>query len=133
LRTGGHQSPFRFRQLLGRLFKFSENHEHNSLGTAGHSFPIPHHIPTNRLSSAMSQRSALRAAGHHFTSVSADFAAGCLGCLRTTDRVSSRTGYQLVVLIENRSVQMESQPVIWNGFENQSGGGGGHKLQSKHI
>jgi len=109
LRTAGHQSPFRFRQLLGRLFEFSENHEHNSLGTAGHSFPIPDRIPTNRLSSAMSQRSAMRSAGHHFTSVSADFATGCLGCLRTTDRVSLRSGYQLGVLIENRSGQMESK------------------------
>lgn len=44
---------FHFRQLLGRLFGFFENHGHTSLRTAGHSFPIPDHIPTNRFSSDM--------------------------------------------------------------------------------
>jgi len=44
-----------------------------------------------------------------FTSVSAGFATGCLGCLRTTTRVSLRIEYQLVVLIENRSGQIESR------------------------
>ncbi len=150
LRTAGHQSPFHFRQLLDRLFWFFENHGHTSLRTAGH-------IPTNRFLVWHGWRTVMPYLREPpweppvivSTSVPADFATGCLGCL-------TNHGPRIM---ENRvSIGcFDWEPQRANGIQNQwaikciqisgkfpnrlfgidwrtkVGGGGGRKLQSTHI
>jgi len=148
-RTAGHQSPFRFRQLLGRLFGFSR-----TTGTPLWeslvirfpflitSHPTGYHLPWLEDRDAMSQRTALRAAGHHFH----------FRFCRLHNRLFGMFENDGPRILENRvsagcfdwepqwainqvypNFWKISQPVIWNRFENQSGGGGRQAQTSKYT
>jgi hypothetical protein len=147
-RTVGYESPFRFRQLLGRLFGFSR-----TTGTPLWeplvirfpflitSHPTGYHLPWLEARDARSQKTALRAVNHHFHFRSCRLRNRLFGMfenhgLRILENRVSAGCFDWEPLWANK-IQNKwainqvypnfckiSQPVIWNRFENQRGGGG---------